>query len=364
MISLERKKDCCGCTACASVCPVNCIEMKVDEEGFLYPQADTQKCIGCGKCNKACPFINKKEKLPLPAVYAAVNKDFETRKASSSGGIFSLLVEYVLQQKGVVFGAAFDGEFNVEHIAVENMRDISRLRGSKYVQSNMGGCFSQAKKLLDGGRVVLFTGTPCQIEGLLRYLGKPYPNLITQDVICHGTPSPAVWREYLKHRSEQANSQIEEVSFRKKLEGKKSTSFYIRFKNGAEHIATPHGKDGYMKLFLYNKCLRPSCHACNSKGLRISDFTIADFWGIETVAPKMNDRKGVSLLLVNTPKGEEVLSAIKDKINLQKVGFKRSLWKNPSYFRSTPLSPKRKKFFKDFRVKPFSKTLKLHNKLI
>ena len=365
MIRIDKKRNCCGCGACANACPVKCIKMNADLEGFLYPQADTSVCTDCGKCNRVCPILkDKPENLPLPLAYAAVNRFDGTRKASSSGGIFSLLAEYVLGQNGVVFGAAFNDGFSVVHISAEDEQGIALLRGSKYVQSDTGDSFSRAKQFLDGGRTVLFTGTPCHIAALTAFLGRPYPNLITQDVICHGTPSPAVWKEYLKYRSALAGSEIAEVCFREKLDKKNSTSVYFRFKNGAEYIKTPHGRDDFMKLFLYNKCLRPSCHHCKFKGLRRSDITLADFWGIGAVAPEMNDKKGVSLVLANTPKGEEILTAVRNNLTLKKVGFKRSLIKNPSYFHSALPHPARKRFMKDFRLKPFKRVLKRHKRLL
>lgn len=365
MIVVDKKQNCCGCGACANACPAACIHMTADEEGFLYPLVNTAACINCGQCNRVCPILKGKPKnLPNPAAYAAINRTDETRKTSSSGGLFSLLAEYVLKQNGVVFGAVFNKDFSISHAAIEKEEDIPLLRGSKYVQSDLGKCFQQAKQFLEDGRIVLFTGTACQVAALLTFLHKPYPNLITQDLICHGTPSPAVWKAYLKYRSDLAGSEITEVSFRKKLDGKKGTHFYMRFENGEEYIRSPHGSDDYMKWFLYNKCLRPSCHHCRFKGLRSSDITLADFWGIDAIAPAMNDGNGISLVLANTPKGEEILEAVREKIVCKKVRFRRALWKNPSYFYSAGVSPVRKKFMRDFQLKPFAQVVKRHNKLL
>lgn len=371
MIVIDKKSDCCGCGACANACPVSCITMCADSEGFSYPHADASACIGCGKCDRICPIINAKAdkarttgNQPYPTAYAAINNVDKTRSASSSGGVFSLIAEYVLQRKGVVFGAVWGEDFSVTHVAIENERDIALMRGSKYPQSDIDDCFKLAKQFLDEGRLVLFTGTPCQISALLRFLNRSYPNLITQDLICHGTPSPAVWQAYLKYRSEAARSEIAEVSLRKKLDGKRSTSVYFRFENGTEYVTTPHGRDDFMKLFLYNKCLRPSCHHCKFKGLRESDITLADFWGVNSVAPDINDGKGVSLVFINTPKGAEILQAVSDSLRLKEVAFKRSLRRNPSYFHSTTAHPLRAKFFKDFCTKPFKKVLNRHKRLL
>ena len=201
MIEITDKSQCCGCTACASVCPKMCIAMKEDEEGFLYPEADASLCIGCGLCEKVCPVLHQGDARKPLAVYAAKNRDENVRMASSSGGIFSLLAERVIDDGGVVFGARFDDNWEVIHDFAETKEKLVAFRGSKYVQSCMESCFVQAKRFLDGGRKVLFTGTSCQIAGLKNYLRKDYENLLAVDVVCHGVPSPEAWRKYVKEIS-------------------------------------------------------------------------------------------------------------------------------------------------------------------
>lgn len=364
MIDITDKRKCCGCHACANICPKHCIEMVYDDEGFLYPKIDKDKCINCGLCEKICPIL-KKEKLQkkdiekkIPLAYAMKNKNLEVRMKSSSGGIFSLIAEYVLNQNGVVFGAGFDKNFKVVHTKIDKVEDIEKLRISKYVQSEIGDTYRQAKELLNEGRIVLFTGTPCQIGGLLSFLGKDYPNLYTQDLICHGVPSPKVWEKYVEYREKEANSKIEKVIFRKKVDSWKRYSFSFMFKNKTEYLRTPYYKDPMMKMFLLNKCLRPSCHKCAFKEInRFCDITLADFWGINGVKPEMNDDKGTSLVLIHSEKGKKLFEEIKDKVDLCPVDFYKAIRHNPMVKRSArPFQ--RKSMMRDFKKLPFEKVVK------
>lgn len=357
MIEIRDKKLCSGCTACASICPVNCISMERDEEGFLYPVVDKSHCIGCGLCERICPILNKKKDEKIaPKAYAAINNDLSVRMNSSSGGVFSLLADYVLDNGGVVFGASFDEKFNVQHKYIERKEDLQKLRISKYVQSYMGNSFKKAKELLDSGRLVLFTGTGCQIGGLKSYLRKDYDNLITQDLICHGVPSPLVWEKYLEYRGD--GKSFKEISFRKKSEEKKKASFYIKYSDGAIYQRCPYPADPMVKMFLMNKCLRPCCYECAFKTItRQSDITLADFWGINTVYPKINDGKGVSLILVHTDKGRKLVDAIKEKMTYKEVPFKSAVRFNKMYYKCAFKNPIRKKFFSDLKRLPFEKMI-------
>ncbi len=306
--------NCSGCYACASACPNGCIDMKADDEGFLYPVIDEEACIDCGLCQKVCPISSpiRDEKTEKDCtVYAAYSKNDEIRINSSSGGVFSEIAEWVIERGGVVFGAAFDSDFNVKHICVEKSEELYKLRGSKYVQSSIGNTYKQAENYLKDGRLVLFSGTPCQIGGLYSYLKKDYDNLITQDLICHGTPSPAVWRKYLNFIEKQNGSRVKEFSFRNKKNGWKAFSVHICLENN-ELITTPHTQDIYMKGFLKDLCLRPSCYSCSFRNkIRASDFTIADFWGIENIFPRINADEGVSLVIVNSPKANKLFNELK-----------------------------------------------------
>ena len=198
MIKIQNKQDCCGCSACVQRCPKHCISMKEDEEGFLYPVVVETLCIDCGLCEKVCPIINRPEKLPVMKVLAVKNRNEEERMASSSGGVFIALAKKVIEQNGVVFGAVFDVNWEVKHTYSETLDGVKPMMGSKYVQSRIGESFSQAEGFLKEGRKVLFTGSPCQITALHNYLHKGYPNLLAVDFLCHGVPSPGVWRKYLE----------------------------------------------------------------------------------------------------------------------------------------------------------------------
>lgn len=311
MINITDKHKCCGCTACISVCPKGCISMSEDKEGFLYPVVDSVKCIDCGLCEKVCPVLHPLKNEAEPLVYAAINNDESIRMQSSSGGIFTLLAESVIENGGVVFGACFDRDWNVVHDYTETKEGLVRFRGSKYVQSNVGNSFSQVKIFLDAGREVLFSGTPCQVAGLKNYLRKPYPNLLTVDLVCHGVPSPDVWRKYLqetvckeygiKKNKSAVNicDYISDIKFRAKDKGWKKYSFKIEYKDGRIEI-NPFYENPYMNIFLSNLSLRPSCYVCPAKLNNVqSDITLADFWGVNKIDPNIDDDKGCGLLFLN-----------------------------------------------------------------
>ena len=219
MLEIINKSNCCGCHACYNACPQNAIIMRKDELGFRYPVIDQEKCIECGLCKKVCPVLNKKKINNQPIAYACINKNDNVRRESSSGGIFTLIAEKILDLNGVVFGAQFDEKLNVSHAYVENKEDLYKLRKSKYVQSDIKDSYKKAKEFLDDDRFVLFTGTPCQVEGLYSYLRKDYNKLYTQDIICHGVPSPAVWKKYKEDVEKQKHMKVVNMNFRDKSNG-------------------------------------------------------------------------------------------------------------------------------------------------
>lgn len=313
MINIVNKADCCGCNACVQACPVQCITMREDKEGFLYPYVDNEKCINCNRCETVCPVINQAEAREPVTCYAAKNPDEEIRMKSSSGGIFTMLAEKVIEKGGVVFGARFDENWNVVHDYTESLAGIGLFRGSKYVQSRIGDCFRKAKQFLDDDREVLFSGTPCQVAGLKRFLRKDYTNLLAVDIICHGVPSPMLWRRYLKEMNPE-NLSLSAVSFRDKSTGWKHFSFHAKGIQEGDECSIQKGtlfEDTYLRLFLNNICLRPSCHKCPSRsGKGNSDVTIADFWGIDGVDPEFDDNKGISLVLPYSAKGYEAVNSL------------------------------------------------------
>lgn len=322
MIRITEKNICTGCNACANICPKKCISMKADAEGFRYPEVNSNICIDCGLCEKACPVKHEPvlHNHIATKAYAAYHLNENIRMKSSSGGMFSQIAEWVIRQNGVVFGAAFADDFkSVHHVCVDSLSELEKLRGSKYVQSDTEDTYLQAKKYLDSGRLVLYTGTPCQIGGLYSFLQKDYDNLYTQDLICHGVPSPMVWGKYVGEREKAAASKTQRMNFRYKKYSWNSYAVLFEFSNNTAY-EKHHQDDAFMRVFLSNACLRPSCHTCSFKTIaRQSDMTLADFWGIQNVLPEMDDDKGTSLLLVHSAKGEQLFEQVSKGITEKEV---------------------------------------------
>ena len=378
MINIVDKKDCCGCEACVQRCPRHCISLHEDEEGFLYPRVDASACIDCGLCERVCPVLNWGVEHEPFASYAAKNRNDEIRMTSSSGGIFSALAEETLSEDGVVFGAMFDRDWNVEHGYVEDKKELGRLRGSKYVQSHIGESYRQAEEFLKQRRKVLFTGTPCQIAGLRRILRKEYDNVLLVDVICHGVPSPGVWRRYLKEEVARQcdpkntvlprpirgrDAHVEDISFRDKTLGWKKFSFALVLSttNGSgekfSFCSRSHlYENAFMKGFLANIYLRPACYDCPARGGRSgSDITLRDFWGVDGVMPEPDDDRGVSAVLVNTPRGAEALK--QSAVSLWNVEYSQILRCNSSLVRSVAEPYKKRAKFFASRQRSFHKTI-------
>lgn len=359
MLEIEEKWKCNGCHTCFNICPQNAIIMNEDEKGFKYPTIDKEKCTKCGLCEKKCPILNKKENLKNnPIAYACYNKDEKVREQSSSGGIFSLLAEYILEKNGVVVGAAFDEQFMVKHILIDNKEELKKLRTSKYLQSNIGNIYIQVKELLNNNRTVLFTGTPCQINGLFSYLGKEYENLYTQDIICHGVPSPKVWKKYLEYRKKKDNTEPLKINFREKTEGWKLFSLIFKYSEEKKYEKN-QTQDLFMQAFLRDACLRDSCYSCSFKEKnRKSDITLADFWGIQNVLPEMDDDKGTSLVIVNTEKGKKLYEEIKEKTVYKEVDFEKSIEFNKAMYKSAEKPKLVNKFFDNLDKLEFDELVK------
>ena len=312
MLNVDLEK-CTACGACINSCSVNALSWRKDERGFCYPEIEQTACVKCGLCEKVCP-VNKKEQLETSdwqqAVYAAYSQDDDIRKSSSSGGVFSILAQYVLQQNGIVYGAAFDDQFNVAHIGIKTIEDLPKLRGSKYVQSYiLETLFAEIKKELQQGRLVLFSGTPCQVAGLKLYLQKKYDNLLLADLICHGVPSGKVFSEYLNHLERKQQAKCTSYNFRDKKKGWKSYFMSAFFSKPYRANAD---LDPYMYFFMRGVFQRPSCYQCQYTSVkRVSDITLADFWGIKPTKTIKDDDKGISLILVNTPIGAEAFDKCK-----------------------------------------------------
>lgn len=364
MIKILNQTQCTGCSACANICPKNCITMQTDEEGFLYPIIETDSCIECKLCENVCPISNfdyGKENEDCSA-YAVINKNESIRLASSSGGVFSLIAEKVINQQGIVIGAAFDDDFLVKHVIVDDVKGLTKLRGSKYVQSDTADTFTKTKQFLEEGKIVLYSGTPCQIAGLLSFLNKPYENLITMDLVCHGAPSPLVWQKYVEYRSTLAEASVWRISFRRKNYGWNRFSVSFSFENDTEYLCQ-FNHDPFMKVFLKDLCLRPSCYDCKFKSMhRKADITLADFWGIQNVLPDMDDDKGTSLVLINTKKGNQILKGIEENIIIKEVNVDDVIRYNSSAIKSVKQPKARKKFMATVNSSNFEKIARKYTK--
>lgn len=339
MIEIKRKEDCVGCEACVQVCPKQCISFNRDDQGFNYPSVDLNLCIDCGLCEKVCPVINQDATRKPLNTYAAFNPNNDVLKNSSSGGIFYSLAEHTIRKGGAVFGAKFDCDWNLVHDYTESLDGIKDFQKSKYVQSSIGESYKQVQCFLKDGRIVLFSGTPCQIAGLRRYLRKDYGNqLILIDTACHGVPSPLIWQDYINCVSQKENyskKDIISIDFRDKRFGWESYGMSILFRkySSERDWYSPMYDNLYMRGFLRDLYLRPSCYECPAKcGKSHSDITLADFWGINTLYPELYSDKGVSLVLANTQRGLDILSKL--TIILNTVSLKRALNTNPAIEKS------------------------------
>ena len=346
----NNRADCSGCAACKNICPKNCITMQRDAEGFDYPKINHEVCIKCGRCDATCPALNFKQTLPnkLPEVFVAVNPDAKTRRHSSSGGTFSALAELILSTGGIVFGAGFDGNWRVVHTSAENLDELENLRGSKYVQSQIGDVYKRVKVELESGRRVLFSGTPCQCAGLKSFLGKDYSNLLTVDIICHGTPSPFLWENYVEYIAQ--GHDIARVNFRSKRFGWVTNHLEINFYD-CGYYAKSNGQDLFLKHFLHGMTERPSCHSCKFKFPNgKSDVTIGDAWGVQNFAPNFFDNRGTSLVIVHTDNGRNFLS--KARLAGQQVSFDVLPRHNPCFLTPSIPDSRRANFFKDLKNFP------------
>ena len=315
-----NKQSCCGCSSCMNICPQNAIKMIANNEGFLYPVVDKTECVECGLCEKVCPFEYEKIDSDAISSFAAVSKDNHQRMASSSGGIFSVLAKYIIKNNGFVYGAALSSdcfELNIER--VDNEDEICKLMGSKYIQANMGYVYRDVKKQLDVGALVLYTGTPCQINGLKLYLNRDYTNLYCVDIICHGVPSQLLWKKYLQSISKRFHMPIRSVSFRCKVSN--WHDYEIKFYTKSSDVYISKDVDFYLQTFFDNNCLRESCYECKAKKNRFSDITLGDFWGIEKVLPEFTDGYGTSAIIVRTEHGMDLFNLISNDIKYHAVQY-------------------------------------------
>ena len=347
IILFDKKEDCCGCTACVNICPKNAITMQPDGLGFLYPVIDDTKCIKCGLCKKVCAFnaeYNKNDNFEEPYVYAVRHKDINQIATSRSGAVFIALSDCILSKNGIIYGAGYTGHFRVVHKRAVNKAERDEFKGSKYVQSDLDDIFKQVKSDLQNDRFVLFSGTPCQVAGLKSFLTLSRiktEKLYLIDIVCHGVPSPYFWRDYIDYIENKAKQKVIGVNFRNKSKFG-WTAHKESFKLEDTYTYT------YTYTFYQHIMFRQSCGICHFTNLqRPSDITIGDFWGWQKVDPEFNaDDKGVSLVLINTLKGQKLFEEVKEHIHYIQTDTKHCL--QPNLQHPSAIHPKRDDFEKDY----------------
>lgn len=335
----KEKNTCNGCGVCSLVCPVKAIEMKEDGEGFLYPEIDRNKCVNCNKCRKVCSNTVSQNNYSIKA-YATKNKNDIERKNSTSGGMFKILSKYIIEKNGVIFGVKFNKNMKAVHDYAENLEECKEFSYSKYVRSDLNNSYKKVKKFLEEGRFVLFTGTPCQVQGLRNFLGKDNKKLILCEIVCHANPSPKVLEMYLKNHEIKSGKKIKNIYFRSK-DIEMNNGPYIEFEDN-----TKLQESLYNKAFTVEQLInRPSCHNCKFVDEnRKADFTIGDFWGVEKIFPDFSDKDGISLLTVNTKKASEVFEEIKEKMYYRETTLELAFRNNHNC--NMPISKNRDRFFK------------------
>ena len=363
MIELKDKKDCTGCGACYNICAKQCIKMESDEEGFLYPQIDTEKCIQCGLCDRVCPVANSKDEEfgAGPAPYIAWSNNAEYLEEATSGGVFSSVAAMLLQKGGVVYGATYDENNEVKHIEISELKDLKRLNRSKYVQSDTQKTYQSTAQQLRDGKEVLYSGTACQVYGLLSYLKLKKvstENLITMDVVCHGTPSPKLLREYVKWQEDDKKSKLASVAMREKRHPREYFSVpvtKVEFENGkSSELAA--GVDYYGRFFLGEISSRPSCYECSFKTIgRISDLTIGDCWFSRAITGRTDVPFDVTLCLAHTEKGKKLLENLESGLTAVPVDLEKAVKCNGGmiYKSATPHS-RRTEFFDELGKVPLN----------
>lgn len=347
----HRKKDCNGCKVCSMICPVNAIDMVEDTEGFEYPKIDINKCIDCGKCKNTCSNFN--DSKADSNVYMAINKNKDELKKSSSGGMFIVFANYIINKGGVVFGVELTKELKAVHSYSETIEECTKYQGSKYVRSDINNSYEKVKKFLEEDRYVLFTGTPCQCNALKIYLKKDYDKLLLCDIICHASPSPKVFELYKKEIEETRNKKIKNILFRDKSTGWRNQKPIIVYEDD-----TTEEETSYFSAFVNELIDRPSCYDCEFCGTnRVTDFSIGDFWGVEKILPDVkDDNTGISLLSVNTPKAKEIFEEVKSNLEYKQVSVEEGFRYNHN--KNEKMHKNRKKFFRRLNKMSVIKNLK------
>lgn len=349
MIEIKDKKECSGCAACANICPKSCIEMREDEEGFLYPAVNQKSCIKCNACGRVCPILNYKKNCNDFEKRAAIvqHKNREVCNQSTAGGAFTGIAEYTIKNGGVVFGVEMQADYSVRHIYVEKREELVKFRNSKYVQSKVGDSYQQVKKFLDSGRLVCFSGTPCQVEGLRHFLNKEYKNLILVDVVCRAVPSPGVWRKYIAMEIEKCG-QLKSVRFRDKALGYQYSTMELTDENGKIYRGGIESQP-WLRMFFSGMIIRPSCTDCRFRSQnRNSDFTIWDCFNVYRIDKKFDENIGTTRILIHTAKGKDIFDHIKKEFEYKEISVDLAVKDVQELVYSPAVHKRKEEFFLDF----------------
>ena len=351
LFDINDKAKCCGCSACFAACPTKAITLVRDSEGFLYPTINTEKCIECNQCERVCPLKKNRENVAETKDFVAIkHREKDTILKSSSGGFFTAVSDWILKNSGVVYGVCFDEHLQAVHVRADNHLLRNKMRSSKYLQSDLGETFQMVKEDLSKGIPVLFTGTPCQVEGIYAYLGRDYENFYTVDIICHGVPSPLMFFEHIKHIEKKRRTKVKDYKCRSKIRGWHTHTEEAFFENGKSEAGTPLLQE-HKVLFYKGYILRPSCYECRFTNLkRPSDITMGDFWGIEKVMPEWDDQIGTSMILLNTPKGENLFKNVNSDIECQKC---QTYGRQPQLEKSAERPSDREEFWMSYMNKGY-----------
>ncbi len=358
MIHIQDKSKCCGCTSCANACPRIAITMVPDYEGFLYPEINPQLCANCGLCENACPILNKQHIQEETKGYIVRYKNESIVADSTSGGAFTALATSLLERDYIVYGVGYDNEMNVAFKSAEKPEDLQEMRGSKFVQSELGTTFQDIKKHLKNGKKVLFTGTPCQVSGLISYLGKTHENLICIDFVCRGVPSPGLWKNYVRMMEEKNSSKLVAAKFKNKTYGYHTSTMKLTFENGKKYFGS--GRiDPYMKAFVSEMSSRPSCSDCAFKTVeRVSDITMFDCYRFTKLMHISDDDKGYSSIIIHSSKGDELFESIKKSLIYYQVNVQSLIEANGIMVcNSAKPHVRRDEFYRLVQTKPIDQVM-------